>query len=125
MADNEKKTYPHLKPWKPGQSGNPSGRPKKLPITDAVQALTNLPLSTLPTKILNKLKRAGFKPTDTFGVAIGHAQFLEALKGNTKAFLAIADRIEGKPTQKVELSGNVSGIDVTIRHVKPKRANKN
>lgn len=107
-----------LKPWKPGQSGNPNGRPKKNPVTEALKVFLDQPV---PVKYIRQMKRKGLtlEPNATWRDVIGYAQLIEASKGNTKAFIAIADRIEGKPKQKIEIDGQPSGIDITVKHIKP------
>ena len=74
--------------FKPGQSGNPSGRPKATPITDALRQALSDPaeLSKFITAILKKAK-----------------------KGDVKAFQAVADRLEGKPAQALNLAGADGG----------------
>lgn len=85
------------KGFKPGQSGNPTGRPKSTPITDALR------------KALANPKQA-----EAFVKGI----LKEARKGNSKAFAAVADRLEGKPAQSHELTGKDGrGIVFTLRRV--------
>ena len=85
--------------WKPGQSGNPKGRPKGI--------------KDIRTQIREILKRK-MEVTDpidkktkkmTIGQQIVTAQVGQALKGNTKAFNALVDRLEGKVTQPLEHLG--------------------
>jgi hypothetical protein len=78
--------------WKPGQSGNPSGRPKRAPITDAYIALLSKPVPG------DKLKR-------TYAEAIAQAVAEKAIEGDTRAAQEITDRVEGRVVQKAELSG--------------------
>jgi hypothetical protein len=74
--------------FKPGQSGNPSGRPKSTPITDALRKALSNPqeLSRIIAAILQKAK-----------------------KGDVKAFQAVAERLEGKPAQALTLAGENGG----------------
>jgi len=87
-----------LKPFKPGQSGNPGGRPKKLPITDALRDLLEKPV---PAKI------------DARKLTANHVLALQLIaqgaKGDLKAIAEIADRCEGKPMQRHEISGPHEG----------------
>ena len=82
-----------LKPFQPGQSGNPGGRPKKLPITDAIR---------------EELEREV-----TGGLSLAHAIARKlvrlALEGDMDAIREIADRTEGKPRQRIEQSGPGGG----------------
>lgn len=70
--------------FKPGTSGNAGGRPRKAPITDELRRI----LEHEP----NARKAAW-------------ALFKLALKGNVSAFREIADRVEGKSTERVEWTG--------------------
>jgi len=89
---------PWLAPaWKPGQSGNPSGRPKKKPITQELEKL----LSEIDPK--DKKKR-------TYARRLVVAIAEEVIKkGNVSAFAEIADRVEGKVAQRQEHSGPDGG----------------
>ena len=65
--------------WKPGESGNPGGRPKKKPLTDAYAALLAKPIPN-------------DKEGRTFAEAIAQAMIKEAIKGKVNAASEIADR---------------------------------
>lgn len=75
-----------IKPFqfKPGKSGNPGGRPKKTPLTEALQRIVQDPQAA------DKLAKSIVK---------------EANKGNHKAFKEIADRVEGKVANRVAFTG--------------------
>lgn len=77
-----------LKPFcfQPGESGNPSGRPKKKPISDAYAAILN-------------------NPADAKKLA--QAQFDKACAGDTSAAKEIADRVEGKVMQGIRMEGEL------------------
>ena len=96
--------------WKPGVSGNPGGRPKKKPITDRYEALLE---QALPDELRLALK---LQTGATYGDAIVLGQARSALKGKTDAAKEIADRVEGKVTEQVELSG---GAQITIGGYSP------
>lgn len=72
----------NLKPWKPGQSGNPGGRPKR--------------------DVASEIARAVFEGNEE---AIYRALCKALLKGNPRVFLALAERAYGKLTKPVEISG--------------------
>jgi hypothetical protein len=72
----------NLKPWKPGQSGNPGGRPKR--------------------DVASEIARTVFEGNEE---AIYRAMCKALLKGNPKAFLILAERAYGKLTKPVELLG--------------------
>lgn len=67
----------NLRPWKPGQSGNPSGRPKTKQVRDALQ------------KLIDEL---GLEPAV-------RAIYTKACEGDVGAFKEVADRLDGKVTQ--------------------------
>lgn len=90
---NPAKTEPYR--FKPGQSGNPSGRPK-CHFTDAIRDLAGEIVKE------DKLKR-----THVALAVLG--MYKEAIKGNVQAFSVLADRTEGKPMQAHEVSGPGGG----------------
>lgn len=77
----------------PGKSGNPAGRPKKLPITDAIRQELE--------------KRGRYNLTNDVGIARVLVQL--ALAGDMDAIREIADRSEGKSRQRSEISGPEGG----------------
>lgn len=84
--------------WRPGQSGNPGGRPRKKPITDAYLQL----LESIDPKD-NKLKR-------TIAQRIAQAMADQVIKkGSVAAAVELADRVEGKVAQKQEHTGADGG----------------
>src|SRR5215471_3896278 len=91
-------------PWKHGESGNPSGRPKKLPITDRYAAVAELPV---PDNLLTalKLSEAEKSAIKTYGDALVLSQFRAGIKGKTEPAREIADRLESRARQAVEVSG--------------------
>lgn len=79
--------------WKPGQSGNPSGRPKKKPITEMYERILANPehLAAIEDATVRALK-----------------------KGNMAMVLQlreITDRVEGKVTQPIEADITVNLAD--------------
>lgn len=105
------KGWSNLIPWKKGQSGNPGGRPSRLPITEAYRAIGKRRAVDVNPGMLDVLKRAGFEVTDetTMNEVLALTQFMESLKGETKAASEITDRVEGKAIQRVELTGAEGG----------------
>jgi len=81
----------NLKPWPKGVSGNPGGRPRKQPITEAYLEVAG---RTVP----------GDSRGRTYAQAAAERQFRAALKGSTSAIREIADRLEGKPQQRIEVT---------------------
>lgn len=70
--------------WKPGQSGNPGGRPKRKPLTD--QLLDEV------LKVSDDPRAKGM----TIVQLLNRALISQALKGNVGAQRELRDRIEGK-----------------------------
>lgn len=75
------------KGFMPGQSGNPGGRPKKKPFTDAL------------LQILSE------KPSEAKEVVQGLLNIAKA--GDSSAFKALADRAEGKVLQGIRMEGEL------------------
>jgi len=88
----------NLKPWKPGQSGNPGGRPK--------------------SDVASEIARAVFEGNEE---AIYRALCKALLKGNPRLFVALAERAYGKLREAVELSG-IEGLAELLAN-RRKRAN--
>jgi hypothetical protein len=82
-------------PWKPGQSGNLSGRPKRKPLTDAYAALLDKPI---PPDMARQLK---LDESTTYAQVIAMSLVREAVKGKVQAAAEVADRVEGKITQPI------------------------
>jgi hypothetical protein len=94
--ENLEKGAPHR--FKPGQSGNPGGRPKKLPISERYEELAEL---ELPKK--DRIKQ-GLPEGATYGDALAMVMFKAALEGNPHAAREIREAIEGKTGQRPEVS---------------------
>jgi hypothetical protein len=97
---------PEAHRFKPGQSGNPGGRPKKKPVTKAYEALAE---KKIPEKIRALLVHSGFDG-ETWAEAWAFGTSVKAAKGDTSALKEITDRLEGKAEQSLKIS---DGLDVT------------
>jgi len=96
-ANKQKRNTSGLIPFRPGQSGNPGGRPKKLPITDALRRILS---RRIPAK----------DPRTAIGEdLVAFALIRKAVKGDLRAIAEIADRTEGKATERHEWSGPDGG----------------
>jgi len=109
-------------PWRPGQSGNPSGN-RKRPYTDRLldQAEARLP-EELRAKFNDSFKKQ-FGKSDMLppGVTYADVEVLRLhlnvlLKGDVAAASFISDRIEGKPPNRLDLVGH-ERQEITIRLV--------
>ncbi len=92
--------------WKPGESGNPGGRPKKRPLSDRYEELAHV---LLPEK--DRIKR-GLPEGATYGDALVLCIFKAALKGRVDAAREIREAIEGKSQQRLELSAPENRVTV-------------
>ena len=84
----------NLKPWKPGQSGNPGGRPRTRPLTDELTQLLEQDAPNANGK--------------SWALVIAEALLMKARKGDVRAFTVLANRIEGKPHQSIALGVNAN-----------------
>ena len=77
--------------WKPGQSGNPKGRPKSITLSEAYRR-----------------ELAKVDPTDpqgrTYAEVLAEKMRERACTGDVAALREMADRTEGKPRQPVSLT---------------------
>jgi hypothetical protein len=90
-------------PWRPGESGNLSGRPKKKPITEAYERL----IAEESARIAGLPRWAKAKALKHFSNAdlLAIAMFREAIKGKVQAASEVTDRLEGRVRQAIEVSG--------------------
>jgi Family of unknown function (DUF5681) len=86
--------------WKPGQSGNPGGRPKKTPYADACRALADL----TEEQVMER------NPQDSFPLAVAKAVGCAALEGGVRALAELANRAEGRPAQAITQQSDESSI---------------
>lgn len=105
-SENSNPRAPQLRPFhfKPGQSGNPKGRPKRGPLSDSIARMLEL---QVPKEMIEKanLKRSKALPKKaTFADLIVFAMVQQALKGNVGAFKEMLNRSEGKTPQHLTLS---------------------
>ena len=98
MESKRRGRIENLKPWKPGQSGNPGGRPKR--------------------DVASEIARAVFEGNEE---AIYRAMCKALLKGSPRLFVALAERAYGRLRESVKLSG-MEGLAERVAAVR-KRAN--
>jgi Family of unknown function (DUF5681) len=84
--------------FEPGKSGNPAGRPPGIPNTKT----RLLRLLTLEQEITNPVN--GKKEMFTVAEQMDLAMINKARKGDTRAYQALVDRLEGKPQQYTDLT---------------------
>ncbi len=93
-SEGADKRLSNLKPFKPGQSGNPAGRPKSITLSEAIR--------------LQLAKKVSDGSDYTYAEAIAQVLCVAAVRGNVNAAREIADRTEGKPRQSVDVDMSVS-----------------
>lgn len=113
---NRDKRLKNLKPWKPGQSGNPKGRPRK-----------NVCLTSLLKEEIKKANPQD-KKKRTWAELIVIATMKLAIKGNPAALREVWDRIDGKAKDTVPNDDKpfqliIEGSDITKKW--PKSTNPN
>lgn len=84
--------------FKPGQSGNPNGRPKKLPELDKLLA-----------DVLGE-EKDGIEAAKAILMALR----AKATKGDVRAAEVLLDRAYGKAKQNIEHSGEINGTTQLI-----------
>lgn len=89
------KSLENLKSFKAGQSGNPAGRPKGVQNTKTRLAK----LLAYTSEVRNPA--TGLMEEMTVAEQMDLAIIRQARKGDTRAYNAIIDRIEGKPQQNL------------------------
>ena len=93
MADKQANIRGKGNPWKPGQSGNPKGRPKK-----------DVSLTSLLIKYLNEVPHVLIDKrlnTKTWRELLVQAWLVGAHKGNATLFTQLLERVEGKVAQPI------------------------
>ena len=102
MAAGRKDIYKDAKPFKPGQSGNPNGRPKGVP-----NAATRM-------KRFLELEINGKNPITKEDEQFTVAELMDlkiiakAMNGDLSAWEKINDRLEGRPKQTTEHTGDIT-----------------
>ena len=101
------------KGWKPGQSGNPNGRPKKGKAwADVANELLDSNEIDIIMKKDGKVKRLNLEANKSFRHAVIVGQINAAMKGNVQAARELADRTEGKSKEIREVTNKVEPIQI-------------
>ena len=102
MADEYRKTD-HLKPWqwKPGQSGNPNGRPPWKTMRERLKRLVESPTTDFPFAV-EVARGLGLKAEEIGGLDLGDIMllsgFVAAFDGKGPQFAEIMQRLDGRVT---------------------------
>jgi len=92
--------------WKPGQSGNPAGRPEKVSLTAI---------------LMRKLKEADpDEPEKIRAEKVVEVALAKAEAGDFQMFKEIYDRVEGKVTQPVDVTTETVSRDAKVERIKAK-----
>lgn len=86
--------------WKPGQSGNPNGRPPK--------AWT---MSSLIEEALEDVEQETGK---SYKSLVAKKLATMALSGDIQAIKEVNDRIDGRPHQSIKHSGEIKGNSIAF-----------
>jgi hypothetical protein len=113
--------------WRPGQSGNPFGRPRKRPQAEASDDLLRTEMPEVMRKQLNTIMVNGrativeiLKKGATFADAIAYGLTKKAMQGDAAAAKELADRVEGKATQRIELQNpSDKRFEVAVTYAQP------
>jgi hypothetical protein len=98
----------NLKPWPKGVSGNPGGRPKKKPITDELERLL--------------AEEASTRDGQTWATVIAEALLQQASRGDVRAISELANRVEGKSVQAIDLNtGGGEGIAERLERARKRK----
>ena len=110
-GNTERNTAGLRPPWKPGESGNLSGRPKRKPLTDAYAALLDKPITP------DMARQLKLDESTTYAQVIAMSLVREAVKGKVQAAAEVADRVEGKITQPVSGPDGGPMQVVVVKHI--------
>lgn len=121
--------YPNLRPpWPKGVSGNPGGRPKRKPITDAItEALDRLVVDHVKGEDYGKLPDRLKTQKSTVAELIADRLISASLgkSGSVHAAKEIMDRVEGKvPIPVMGVDGSPLELTIVSNMARPERAKK-
>lgn len=97
LGENTEKKTEHLIPFKPGESGNPNGRPKG-----------QRNYATIYREALIKIGEARDMTPEEVEVELERTGLMNALKGDFKFYQDVRDRIHGKPAQSIDLKAEIT-----------------
>lgn len=93
-SEGKERRLANLKPFKPGQSGNPKGRPKSVTLSEALR---------------RELAKEDPENTEqSYAEKIAQMLVSQAAEGNVNAAKEIADRTEGKPRQAIDVQADLT-----------------
>ena len=115
------KSLANLRPAKPGEVRNPKGNNRKRPWTDRMFERSEMLLAS--TEEGEQIRKALQLPKEaTFADAAVLTLMRKAIKGDVGAIKEMADRIEGKAPERLEITGpDRKEITIRLLHDREKR----
>jgi hypothetical protein len=104
----------HLPKWKPGQSGNPNGRPRNAVSTilkelgDQQEIEFDITLTDKDGNEKNSKGKITAGEGSTINTMLAVKLMHMAMQGNLRAMTELLDRTEGKPRMSIEHSGEIT-----------------
>ncbi len=107
--------------FRPGETGNPNGRPRSAALTDLVRRRLEMAASTMPQakELATKLEREAEEVT--LADLIVEALIGLALNSNLDAIKEVLNRVDGKAIARVEAAMN-HGPTVVFQGIDPRKA---
>lgn len=88
--------------WKPGQSGNPKGRPSKEKIyPPVIREILDAKTFDISIKINGEEKKLNIKSSKPLIYATVLSMIDQAIKGNVNAFRELVNRVDGRAIQHI------------------------
>ena len=103
IKDNSAKNTDGLKPWKPGESGNPNGRPRG-----------RKNFSTLFQEAIEKIALATGQEPEAFELEIIEQAIRKARNGDYRFYRDTMDRLHGQAAAKMDLTSNGKDLPTPI-----------
>ena len=115
QAGSKKKPVGVKSRFKPGQSGNPKGRPKKEhTFSDTAREMLAATSIDVTWTINGKVKTLHLQSTKNMHYGMAAALIMESLKGNVNAVRELVNRVEGRAIQTINADLSANGMNITI-----------
>lgn len=102
-------------PWKPGQSGNPAGRPRKRPLSDAYLRVLESPA---PADMVVALRQFGIRPGARWADILAVGMVKAAAHGDAAAAKEITNRLEGRVPVAVQIDSDTK-VNIAVSFEAP------
>lgn len=105
---------------KVSRARNPSGRPRRLPISDTYALFASEPI---PESIRKAMRKRGvnLEPGATFAEAVCLQMLMKAMTGDPKAAKEIRESIEGKAAQRPADPGDKEPVTFLVEYTHEKK----